>query len=259
MTALELLSEGRLAEAVREQDRLVALRPNDAAARLLLAELLLFDGDLDAVRKHLDAISTDSATMAGYLDACRLLIDAEAKRQRLLIDVQPQFLLMPPEHLSWRLDALENLRGGRQKEAMHNLDEADARAPWLTGHVDGRAFDGVRDGDDLFGPLLEVLIDGEYVWFPFEQISRLRLDGDEGLRAAVFVPAVLRAVSGDEWHVHLPALYPGTHRDPDEEVRIGQATDWIAEDDGPTRGVGLRVLSFGAEEMTLLDFIQWEG
>lgn len=258
MTALDLFRDGKLSEAVRAQARLVASRPGDPAARLLLAELHLYEGDLDTARASLDAIADDTPPMADYLRGYRLLLDAEAKRRRLLTDVEPQFLLDPPEHVNWRLEALDHLRAGHFKKAVNALDEADARAPWVTGHIDGRAFDGGRDTDDLFGPVLEVLADDQYVWFPFDQVSRLRLSRDESLRDAYFVPARLRATSGEEWDVYLPALYPGTHAHEDEEVRAGQASDWTAEKGGPMRGVGLRVLTFGEEELTLLDFTQWE-
>lgn len=259
MGALELFREGKLTEAVREQGRLVASRPDDAAARLLMAELYLYAGDLDAARRQLDAIPADTPAFADYLRDYWLLLDAEAKRRRLLIDAEPQFLLDPPEHLSWRLEALDHLRAGRLKKAVDALDEADARAPWVTGHIDGREFDGARDTDDLFGPVLEVLADDQYVWFPFDQVSRLRLSGDGSLRDSYFVPARLRATSGEEWDVYVPALYPGTHQHDDEDVRAGQATDWVAEKSGPMKGVGLRVLTFGEEELTLLDFTQWES
>ena len=110
----------------------------------------------------------------------------------------------------------------------------------------------------ILGPL-EVLIEGEYSWLPFDQIGRLKLGRRDDLRDRLFVPASLRARNGQEWQVHLPALYPGTYLNEDEEVRCGQATDWYSENDGPVRGTGLRVFNFGEDELTLLDFELCEG
>jgi type VI secretion system protein ImpE len=258
MTPADLFRDGRLTEALAAQEQAVAWRPDDAAARLLLAELHLFAGDFTAVRRQLDAIPAADTDTRAYLDAYHRLLDAEARRQRLFLDVEPLFLLPPPEHISWRLEALEHIRRGEIEEAVEAIDEADARCPTVSGHIDGREFHGARDGDDLFGPLLEVLLEDQYLWLPFEQISRLRLGEATCLRDLYFVPARLRSVSGDEWDVHLPALYPGAHLSADDEIRVGQATDWTAEGGGPTRGIGLRVLTFGEEELTLLDFTQWE-
>jgi type VI secretion system protein ImpE len=259
MTPADLFREGRLTEALAAQTRAVAARPHDAAARLLLAELHLFAGGIAEARHQIDAIPAADAEARDYLDAYRRLLDAEARRQRLFNDAEPLFLLPPPEHISWRLEALEHIRRGETKEAVDAIDEADARCPMVSGHIDGREFHGVRDGDDLFGPFLEVLLEDQYLWLPFEQISRLRLGEATCLRDLYFVPSRLRTVSGDEWDVHLPALYPGTHLSSDDEMRVGQATDWTAEDGGPTRGIGLRVLTFGEEELTLMDFSLWEG
>jgi type VI secretion system protein ImpE len=262
MTPLELFREGKLTEAVREQDRLVASHPDDAAARLLLAELRLYDGDLDSVRNALRAFPAAPQDMDDYLKDFAQLLRAENARRRILTrtsaDEGPCFLLDPPEHLTYRIAALEELQRGPAAQSVDWLDRADALALEVDGHVDGRVFHSVRDCDDLFASLLEVFVDGRYVWFPFDQISRLRLGPRESLRDEMYVPANLRAVSGEEWQVYLPALYPGSHHHPDDEVRGGQATDWHAEEAGPTRGVGLRLLNFDSEELTLLDFTQWE-
>lgn len=263
MTAIELFQEGRLREAIHKQDRFVQSHPGDAAPRLLLCELLLYDGKFDSVLEHLDRVPLTAAGMDAWLDDYRLLLKAETTRQRILAsdrtDEHPRFLLPPPEHLTARLNALDRLRRGDLDGCVDSLDRADAMIEGIAGHVDGRNFDGVRDGDDLFASVLEVLHDGHYWWFPFDQVGRLQLGSRDALRDRLFVPATLSTRTGDEWRVYLPALYPATHLNEDEEVKAGQATDWFAEPGGPTRGVGLRLLTFGDEELTLLDFKMWEG
>ena len=263
MTPIELFQEGKLTEAIQAQDRFASSHPRDAAARLLLCELLQFDGNLETVREHLDRVPRDAAGMDEYLNGYRHLLDAEAMRQRILFsaecDESPIFLLEPPRHLIQCRLALDALRRGNPISCAELLDKAEALFHGVDGHVDGREFHGVRDGDDLFAYVLEVLINGQYTWFPFDQIGRLRLGSRDDLRDRLFVPATLQTRTGEEWLIHLPALYPGTHLHEDEEVRSGQATDWFADDDGPIRGVGLRVFTFGEEELTLLDFTLWEG
>jgi type VI secretion system protein ImpE len=261
MTPIELFQEGKLREAIQAQDRFVLSHPTDDAARLLLCEFLLYDGKQDRVRDHLSLLSRDHPGMDGYLHGYGALLDAEAKRRRVLGPLpgdKPLFLLEPPEHLLQRVEALDQLRSGNFAGSLELLDQADSRYSGVHGHVDGRAFDDVRDGDDLFAYVLEVFIDGQYAWFPFDQIGRLKLGPRDSLRDHLYVPAALQWLSGEEWQVHLPALYPNTHKNDDEEIRCGQATDWFAEEDGPIQGVGLRVLSFGDEELTLLDFTLWE-
>ena len=258
MSARELFEEGRLAAAIQAQRNGLSERPADVDARLFLGELLLYSGEIAEVQTLLNDCPCDLAGMAEFLAGYRLLLDAAAKRQRLSIDTQPLFLLEPPEHLALRVGVLQQLRKRRFVKATDLLDEADAATPWLAGHIDGREFDGVRDGDDLFGPILELFVEDRYVWFPFEQIQRLRIGKIETLRDRLFVPAHLRALSGEEWTVHLPALYPQSHADAEPDIQLGRATDWHAEKNGPILGKGLHMLTFGDEELTLFDFTQWE-
>jgi type VI secretion system protein ImpE len=259
MTAMELFNDGRLSEAVIVQHGLVQDKPGDASARLLLIELQLFAGQFEAIRRNLDELDRALPEMDAYVRAFHRLLDAEQKRQRLSIDVGPVFLRDPPVHIAYRLDALHSLRQKSLAEAVNWLDEADARAPWVKGRIDGREFDGGRDTDDLFGPVLEVLIDDQYAWIPFEEIQRLRLGKIASLRDYYFVPAQLTTKTGDEWRLHLPALYAGTHLHADDGLRAGWETDWEAEPDGPTRGIGQRQFRFGEEELFLREFSMWEA
>ena len=258
MTPKELLHEGRLREAIEEQERLLRDRPTDADGRLFACELQLFGGKLELARGHLDAISSDTPGMPEFLRGYRRLLDAESKRRRLLVDADPEFLVEPSEHLLARLDALKLLRLRRFAEAVDALDEADALFPCVSGHVDGRAFEGGRDVDDLFGPVLEVIAEDRYCWYPFEQIVRLRLNEPESLRDYYFVPAHMTARGRQEWSVHLPALYPGSHLLVDDDLRLGRASDWVSEKNGPLQGQGARMLTFGEEELTLFEFTLWE-
>jgi len=260
MTALQLFHEGRLREALSLQSTLVS---NDAATdpaeRLLLAELCLFDGQFGAVRRHLEQLPRDRDGMDRYLESWSNLLDVESRRQRLLIEGTPAFLAEPGEGAIMRVNALEAIRDGHAVAAMEYLDEADACTPWTAGHVDGREFDGIRDTDDLYGPLLELIVDDQYVWFPAHQVRRLRMGKIESLRDLYFIPAWLTSRNLEEWPVYVPSLYAGSFAQADDDFRTGQATDWYAADDSPMRGIGLRMYHFGDEELSPLDFTQWEG
>lgn len=256
MTPLELFQDGRLRNAIAAQREVVIQRPDDATERLQLAHFLLFQGGIAEARDLLEGMNRDRSDLGEYLRTYQKLIDAELKRQR---QTQPAFLIAPPEHVSYRVEACESLMECAFDRATEKLDEAEACRTPIAGHVDGREFDDARDTDELFGSTLEVLLDDQYVWFPFEQIRRLKIGAIETLRDRYFVPAMLTATTGEEWAVHLPALYIDSHSSEDEDIAVGQATDWIAEPDGPTRGIGLRVLVFGEEELTLFDFTLWEG
>ncbi len=208
MNALDLFKAGRLREALAEQIRVGLASPDDATQRLFWCELLLYCGCLDAVRENLDLLPQDRDGMAEFLADYRCLLDAEQKRQRLFVGEKPMFLLDPPEHVVARCEAIGYLSEWRSTQAANALDVAESHTPFVHGHIDGREFDGVRDGDDHLASVLEVFIGSDYVWVPFEEIRRLRLTAPAQLRDRLFVPAHLRLSNGSEWDVHVPASIP---------------------------------------------------
>src|SRR5438067_10199522 len=172
MTPRDALADGRLADAITLQEAAVRDRPDDPAARLLLFELDTLAGRLADARDQLRAVHSGDpnwpASRAGFLR----LLRAERRRGR---GRRPEFLADPPAHARRRWNAARALRGGDGEAAAAWIDRADAVSPcpYLSGHVDGREFEGLRDTDDRFGSVLEVFLGGEYAWVPLEQLRRL--------------------------------------------------------------------------------------
>jgi len=258
MTAVELFQDGRLVEAIRLQEHLVAVESADAAARLLLAELHLFQGDLAAVKAQLDRLPSERPGMAEYLLHYRQLLSAEAKRRRLFIDLRPALLSELTSSLNSTLTALASIQRHEDEAARDHLDDAVESAVWMAGHINGREFEGASDMDDLFSAVIELFLDDEYVWFPLEQVRRLQLHPRTSLRDHFWAPALLTSRKGDVWSVHLPVLYPGTDQHSEEEIRVGLSTDFESSEAGMSRGMGLHSLMIGEEELTLLDIEDWE-
>ena len=253
MTPMELFTAGRLADAV------TALRHDDITPsgerRLFLSDLLLVSGDIDQARRELDAVLPgDSDALRDFIEGYHLLLDAEAKRQRLTVDAVPTFVTEVPRHARLRLEAIQALRAGRPQSASERIDRANAVTPCIRGHVDGREFEALCDGDDRFASVLEVLTGGDYVWIPFEELRRVRLGKIESPRDQFFIPARVHLRDGSEWDVHLPALYVGSGVHPAEAIRCGRETDWFTPGSGIMGGVGLRVWTIGADE----ELTPWE-
>lgn len=254
MTATELFHEARLTEALGAQRAVVAARPDDAAERLLLCELLAFTGDRAAVRRELPDPVRLTVQPRMYVREWRLLLDADDARHR---GEPPTFLIDPPRHVLRRLRAVEGLRSGRHEEAIDLLDEADELAPWVAGHVDGRPFDGWRDADDLLGPVLELFHQDRYAWLAIDHVRKLRLDEGDELRDLLYRPVTVWTTDDSEWQVYLPGLYFDTAGHPEDGIRTGAGVDWV-ERNGVMRGLGSRTFLFGEEELTLNEFRQVE-
>jgi type VI secretion system protein ImpE len=254
MTPIELFHEARLTEALEVQRAVVAARPDDVAERFLLCELLAFTGDREAARRALPDSASISWQGRGFVREWRRLLEVDDARHR---GDPPTFLIDPPRHVLKRLRAVECLRAGQHEQAIDLLDEADERAPGVEGHVDGRPFDGWRDADDLFGPVLELFHGDRYVWLAVDQVRKLRLDEGEELRDLLYQPATVWLADGSEWDVDLPGLYVNTASHPEDGIRTGAGVDWV-ERDGIMRGLGSRTFLFGEEELGLGEFRQVE-
>ena len=155
-----------------------------------------------------------------------------------------------------RLEALNCLRGNQPAQAAELLDRADEAAPSVVGKVNGKAVDGIRDCDDVFGPVLEVMAHGEYYWAPLDQIDTVSLNAPQAPRDLFWAPVRLEIREGPAGEAFLPALYPGSHEHADDQVKLGRLTDWSDPDKRPVRGVGLRTFLCGEDAMTLLEWRQ---
>src|SRR5262245_10052366 len=253
MTPIELFEEARLAEAIAAQEAVVRDRPDAAAERLLLCELLAFTGDREAIRQHLDALAQVPG-LTDYVAGWGQILAADDARHA---GAAPLFLLDPPDYILTRLRTVATLAVGRTDVAVELLDTSDEAAAWLEGFVDGREFEGWRDADDLLAPVLEAFIGDQYAWVPLGQIRKLRVDPPEVVRDRIYRPARLWLVSGEVRDVLVPGLYVGTANHPEDGIRIGAGIDW-AERDGPMRGLGSRTFLFGDEELTFDEFRQVE-
>jgi type VI secretion system protein ImpE len=246
MTATELYRAGRLAEAIDAQIQEVKGNPGDQARRLFLFELLAFSGDLDRARRQIDALKYDQLELETAAMNYRRLLDAEGLRRRLFSEgLMPEFFGEPPGHVRLRLEAVNRLRDGRPGEATETLARADAASPALKGKLNGKDFAGLRDCDDLFSHVLEVLAQGRYFWVALEQVEALAAKPPRFPRDLLWFPARLDLRDGASGEVFLPALYPGSHAHADPQVQLGRKTDWKDDAGGPMLGVGLREFLVG--------------
>jgi len=250
----ELFRASRLPEAIDAQLQEVKNNPGDQARRLFLFELLAFAGDLDRAQRQVDALKYDELELQTALMAYRRLLDAERLRRKVFGEgAQPQFLLEPTPQVALRLEALARLREDRPADAVDLLRQAEEASPVLKGQLNGKPFEGLRDADDLFGGVLEVMAQGGYYWVPLEQIESLVTKPPKFPRDLLWLPARLDTASA-AGEVFLPTLYPGSHEHADDQVKLGRLTDWQSAEGGPVLGRGARVFLAGDEGVNVVDW-----
>jgi type VI secretion system protein ImpE len=255
MNASQLFKAGQLTEAIDAQIKEVKAQPLDQGKRLFLFELLAFAGEWDRARRQIEAVKYDDANLDTAVAAYRKLLDAEQARQELFQQGRtPKFLMPPPAHVQLRLQALGCLRQKQPAEAARLLAEAQAASPALAGQLNERPFQALRDCDDVFGPVLEVMAHGDYYWLPLEQLATLTATTPASPRDLLWFPARIEVRSGPAGDVFLPALYPGSHQHADASIKLGRQTDWSATDEGPVQGVGLRMFLVDDDAVSLLEW-----
>jgi type VI secretion system protein ImpE len=258
-TAGALFRAGKLDPAIAAANAAVRNSPADPAARLLLAELLLFAGNLERADVILDAAAQLDPKAAVAVAEFRQLLRAETARRQCAREGRvPDFLGEPTAALRSVLAAALALRGGDEAEAARHLAEAEALRPpvagVLTQQEGERPFEDLRDADDLHAGFFEVLTTtGRYFWIPTERVAEIAFHPPRRPRDLAWRRATMSVIDGPEGEVYLPAIYDCDRPDPADEFRLGRATDWIGAEGGPVRGTGQRVFLIGEEAYGIMD------
>jgi type VI secretion system protein ImpE len=256
-TAKELFEAGQLQAAIEEVAREVKANPTDMSLRVFLFGLLCFAGEWDRAEKQLDVLGHQDAQSDIGARIYRQNIAAERKREQALSGKGfPKFILEPPGYVALQLKALGQIGTGDFSEARALLDRAAEESPALNGTLDGEPFQNFRDADDLINSVMEVFLQGEYVWLPFEQIRGVEIFPPTHLRDLIWARARIQTVDDAEafaGEVFIPALYANSHQQENDQARLGRMTDWRPLSDEIYTGVGQRLFLIGAEDKAMLE------
>ncbi len=257
----DAFQSGDLPGAIAAATAAVRAAPRDAGQRWLLAELLLFNGEVERADRALDAVIEDQPSPS-VLEFRRLLRAEEARRQVFAEGRLPKFQGDDPTPAQTAaLQALTLSRLGDAAGAAAAAAEAEALRPRVAGEVaaggenaPGVAFDDLRDVDDLMAPQIELLTSaGEYMWAPLERLASLEFEAARRPRDLLWRRAAIALKDGTEGVVYLPAVYPWFDAATPPALRLGRETDWTDAAAGPVRGLGQRMLLVGEEALALRD------
>jgi type VI secretion system protein ImpE len=255
MNAKELLDAGQLGEAVQAVTQEVRQRPADTSLRVMLFELLCFEGAFDRAAKQLDVIAGQGTNLASELavQVYKDLLAAEQTRHSVFHGAAlPKFVLTPPAYADRYVVLVKKLQQA-PAEAAALLAEAEESFPASAGSREGGTFSAFRDADDRLGPMLEVFHGRDYLWVPIEQIARLQVSEPKSLRDLIWARARLEMVEQPVGDVFIPALYVDSAANADPHVRLGRLTTWQAVEDQLVYGAGRRMFLVDGEEQSLLE------
>lgn len=250
-----LFRAGRLDDAVAAANAAVRKAPSEPGPRMLLAELLLFQGNLERADTLMDALTTMEPGLALQAAAFRQLVRAEQARRQIWTEGRlPDFLGEPSPHLRRMLAALVTLRSGDTAEAARMLHEAEENRPPAAGSEGSVPFTDFRDADDLCSGFFEVLTTtGKCFWVPTERVASVEFHAPERPRDLYWRRASMSVRDGPDGDVFIPAIYAADQASQPDPIRLGRATDWVGGDGAPMRGLGQRVFLVGDEGRSVME------
>jgi len=261
-TAGALFHAGQLDAAIGAANAEVRRNPGDLSSRVLLAELLLFAGNLDRADVILDAASKVDPTSAVVVAEFRQLIRAETARRQCRRDGRvPEFLGEPSPALRAGLAARVALRADDIAEAARNAAEAETVRPRVPGMLkqegSDAAFEDFRDVDDLCAGFFEVLTTtGKYFWIPTERVESILFHPPRRPRDLAWRRASISVNAGPDGEVYVPAIYDAVETGLADDYRLGHATEWRGEEDELVCGVGQRVFLVGDDALGIMDLTE---
>lgn len=255
MNPLEAFNQGDLAMAIKVATDHVRSHADDAAARLVLAELLVCDNAFERADRQLETAGDLDPGLSVNVVTLRRLVHAEVARHDFHDSGRPpEFFAEPTPAIRARLKAAVLLRSGDLAGAMEALDEANTLHTPEPGMCDDTPFDDLLDADDVLGPVFEVLTaDGRYFWIPAAQIASMSFEAPTRPIDLLYRPGRITFRDGTTGPVFVPTVYAATKATSDVNLKLGRATDWVGAEGEPIRGIGQRVFLVGEEGRALLD------
>lgn len=253
MNASELYRKGQLSDAIDAAQQDVKRQPADTGKRIQLSQFLLFAGQWSRADKQLEVVAMQDPEMAVGMALLRQLIRGEVARQQFFDEGRsPSFLADDDPLVRLHLEAAVAFRDGQPADAIKLLGQSEDLAVSTSGTCNAKPFVGLRDLDDLLGPVLEAVTpNGKYYWINMNSIRSLEFHQPEQLYDLVWRRATTEIQDGPQGDIYVPALYAGSHAQADELIQLGRKTDWTAED--PVRGLGQRELLVGEEAMPIME------
>ena len=254
-----LFREGNVTDALSAATAAVRKTPTDIGARVLMAELLAFSGNIERADVVLDAAADLDPSTAVVVAEFRQLLRGELARRQLFTDGRvPEFLGEPSAAQQSALAAIVALRNGDAAEAGKLAGQAEEQRVHPAGTFRGAAFDDMRDADDLLATCFEVITTtGKYFWISPERVASLECHVPKRPRDLFWRRATMSVSAGPDGEIYLPTIYPPVQgvAEPTDALRLGRATDWlqIGGESGPTRGLGAVTLLVGEEPKTWLE------
>lgn len=252
--AEQAFRECDLALARRLTEERVRKNPTAAAPRNFLIQLLSVLGEWERARRQLSVLAEFDKESVPLVYTYGPALEAESHRARVFSGIEkPVIFGRPDPWIAMLIDALAHDAAGRTDAAADLRAAAFEAAPATPGHSGEGAFDWIADADERLGPVLEIIVNGQYLWAPFHQVRAIRIEAPQEPIDLVWAIAEFTWANGGEAVGLIPARYPGTESAAsDPRLLLGRLTEWRVASD-VERPFGQRMLITSGGEYPILD------
>lgn len=252
MSAEELIQSGDVDAALDELQQRVRKKPEDAASRIFLFQLLAVLGQWKRALTQLSVLKDLDTSAWPMVHAYREAVNCELHREAVFQGRSKPLLFGQPEEWMAQLIEAQQCYARSEMDGFRRLNEqALEQAPATAGTINEEPFEWLADADQRFGPMLELIFNGQYHWAPVQTIRSLRAEEPEDLRDLVWLPAEVTWVNGGQNMVMIPARYP-LLEGASEQHLLSRRTDWQDKGGEVYEGVGQRMLATDAAEYPIL-------
>ncbi|MEO8752431.1 MAG: type VI secretion system accessory protein TagJ [Casimicrobiaceae bacterium] len=232
----------------------VRTSPGDARLRTYLFQLLAIRGNWERALSQLQVTAQLSPIALPMAQTYREAVRAEVFRAEVFAGrKQPSFLGQPPAWAGLLLESLKLLGEGHIAKAEAMRAGALEAAPASAGKIGDSAFEWIADADSRLGPVCEAIVDGKYVWVPFENLAGIKVEPPTDLRDLVWSAAHLRFTNGGDTVALIPSRYPGSEASDDTAIRMARKTVWRQVGEETYVGTGQRMWATDGGEFPMLE------
>src|ERR1700736_6803369 len=250
--AEECFRQGDLSACLTLLQAEVRRRPEDVRQRLFLVQVLMVLGEWERALTQLGVLKELDAAALPMVHSYGAAIQCERLRAAVFRGERSPLLFGEPEPWMAQMVQAVGLQGqGHGSEAAALRAGALEAAPATAGTLNGTSFEWLADADTRLGPLLEVLLNGNYYWVPMHRVLEIRVEAPADIRDLVWLPAEFVWANGGEAVGFIPTRYPGSELSTDDAIRLARKTDWV--DAAGAIGLGQRLLASDEAEVPLLE------
>ncbi len=248
------MSQRELADKIAQVQDAIRQKPSDDKLRVHIFQLHAQAGNWQKALAQLQVAAQLSDAHKLLAQAYRLILRAEVMRKDVFSGTRtPQVLGQPNAWLSALIEALRMEGLGHTMQAAELRMQALDDAHTVAGRINETPFEWIADADSRIGPVLEVFVNGEYYWLPFESIAEVKIDTPADLRDLVWLPAHVKLANEGLHPMMLPARYPLVESALEDAHLQSRLTSWTENAAGDWLGHGVKVFATDTREMSLLD------